>query len=108
MSKIYSIVTNDELELPIKCDIVGIKAAAKELNISASYLMQLMCGAKPWPSKSRYKAVCVGNADLFKKNKNLYHKRYAMLHDRTEYFKAYHQKKKGGKNNVNQNQQSCT
>ena len=92
MSKVYMIVTNDEYEMPVKCDIIGAKAVSEYMGISLSYLRQMLCGAKPWVK--RYKAVVIDNANLTKKNQYMRYKRYSMKHDRTEYNRLRYKKKK--------------
>lgn len=95
MSKLYMIVTNDEYELPVKCDVVGAKAVADYMGISITYLRRMMCGSAPWSKKMEYKAVPIGEARLLEKNKPFYNKRYAATHDRSKYYKEYFRKKKG-------------
>lgn len=95
MSKLYMIVTNDEYELPVKCDVVGAKAVADYMRISISYLRRMMCGSAPWSKKMSYKAVPTGEARLLEKNKPFYNKQYAAAHDRSEYYREYWRKKKG-------------
>jgi len=92
MSKVYMIVTNDEYETPVKCDIIGAKDVADYMGISLSYLRQMLCGAKPWAKK--YKVIVIDQAKLHEKNRMYYNKRYYMTHDRTEYYKQYYKNNK--------------
>lgn len=94
MSKVYMIVTNDEYETPVKCDIIGAKAVSEYMGISLTYLRRMICGSVPWSKKQKYKAIVVGEADLLKKNKPFYKKIYSMTHDRSEYYKHYYQNNK--------------
>lgn len=90
MSKIYMIVTNDDFETPVKCDVIGAQAVADYMGVSLQYLREMLCGAKPWSKKQKYKAVCMGEAGLAQKHHNL----WAMTHDRTEYYRQYYLKRK--------------
>lgn len=99
MSKVYMIVTNDEYETPVKCDIIGAKAVAEYMGISLSYLYCMVVGSKPWSIKLKYKAICIGEAKLKQKNKNMYSKKYAMEHDRTEYYRQWYLKNKQKRSN---------
>lgn len=94
MSKVYMIVTNDEYETPVKCDIIGAKVVADYMGISPTYLRRMICGSVPWSKKQKYKAIVIGEADLLKKNKPFYNKIYSMTHDRSEYYRARYKAKK--------------
>lgn len=81
------IVTNDEYEIPVKTDIIGVKAVAEYLGLSESYVRKMLCGYNPFVGK--YKAVLIGEANLTEKNANNYREV-----DRTEYFREYYKNHK--------------
>lgn len=55
---LYNIVTNDEYELPIACDIEGAKAVGEFLGVSDAYVNKHVSLDK-WPEKMKYKAVVI-------------------------------------------------
>ena len=59
---LYMIVTNDEYEFPLKCDIVGAKAASEYLGIKVNYLNKCICLNK-WSHMSKKKAVIIGTKE---------------------------------------------
>lgn len=87
---LYTIVTNDEYEFPIKSDI-RIEESATFLGVAKSTVRNMVLKPR---KKSKYKVIVTGkdNAD-----RKAYQKRYDMTHDRTEYFKQRYLKKKEGK-----------
>lgn len=90
--KVYMIVTNDILEIPVK-EVVGGIAAAEFLGMKRKTFHTYMM--KGFPRKHKYKAVVIKEMQFEdKKERNHYHgKKYRMKHDRTEYFKEYWRKK---------------
>lgn len=86
--KTYIIVTNDSFELPVSEEITGAEAA-KRLGIPVAYLHQCLC--KGFAKKAKYKAVVVADRqyeDMQEHNRQL-SRRYAMTHDRREYYRNY-------------------
>ena len=57
--KLYNIVTNDEYELPIMCDLVGTRSVAKHLGMRENYVSRCICTGK-WSHIRSKKAVIVG------------------------------------------------
>lgn len=91
--KTYMIVTNDNLELPVSVEIVGAEAVAKKLGMPVNKLRQNLC--RGFSKRHKYKAIVVKDKQFEDKQQynREYSKRYDMMHDRTEYFKKYRQKK---------------
>ena len=58
MPVIYNIVTNDEYEIPIACDIEGARAAADFLGMSENYMNKCICLGK-WSRLRKEKAVII-------------------------------------------------
>ena len=56
--KIYNIVTNDEYEFPVVCDVEGAKAVGELLGKTDTYVNKRVCTGR-WPKKMRYKAVVI-------------------------------------------------
>lgn len=86
---LYTIVTNDEYELPIKCDL-RVREAATFLGTTTDKVRSIVI--RPL-KKSKYKVVVTGKVKF---NQAEYMKRYDMTHDRSEYFREYHRRKKIG------------
>ena len=84
---LYMIVTNDEYELPVKCD-VNTREAAQFLNVTPGHVRKMVCNP---PKMTKYKVVVTGKV---KTDKVLYQKRYRMSHDRSEYSREYHRKRR--------------
>jgi hypothetical protein len=57
--KLYNIVTNDEYEIPILCDIVGARAVGEALGMKEGYVRRCLCTGK-WSHLRTKKAVVVG------------------------------------------------
>lgn len=92
---LYTIVTNDQYELPIQCDI-RVKEVAEFLGTTTNNVRNMV--VKP-RKKSKYKVIISGKYEYDKK---AYLKRYAMTHDRSEYHKNYYQiRKKTIENSMN-------
>lgn len=92
--KTYVIVTNDSLELPVSEEIVGADAVAQRLGIKVQRFRRCMCDG--FPRKAKYKAIVTRDKQIEDKaqyNKD-YAKRYAMTHDRSEYFRQWYLRKK--------------
>lgn len=81
-TNLYTIVTNDEYEFPVKCDM-RVKEVAEFLGTSQNNVRHMVC--RPL-KKSKYKVIVSG---MVMHDKAEYDKRYAMTHDRSEYFKKY-------------------
>ncbi len=77
---LYTIVTNDKYELPVKCDL-RVKEAAEFLGTTTNNVRIMVC--KP-PKKSLYKVIITGKVVV---DRCIYEKRYRMAHDRSEYFR---------------------
>ena len=56
---IYNIVTNDALELPVKCDVVGTAAVAEYLGMNKMTVSACIC-KNAWSHNRKFKAVIVG------------------------------------------------
>lgn len=83
---LYTIVTNDEYEFPVQCDL-KVKEAADFLGITTNNVYQRVF--KP-VKKSKYKIVITGRVKF---DKQIYDKMYSLSHDRSQYFKKYYRKK---------------
>ena len=59
---LYNIVTNDEYELPIACDLVGAKAVGEYLGMKEGYVWKCCCTGK-WSHLRKKKAVVVGTKE---------------------------------------------
>lgn len=84
---LYSIVTNDEYELPVKCDLRAGQAA-EFLGTTPGNLRHMVC--RPL-KKSRYKVIVSGKVKFSQAE---YAKRYDMTHDRSEYFRRHWREKR--------------
>lgn len=85
---LYTIVTNDKYELPVKSDI-RVAEVAKFLNTTTNNVRNMV--VKP-RKKSKYKVILSGKIKIDQKEQQ---KIYRMTHDRTEYFRRYYLKRKG-------------
>lgn len=89
--KTYLIVTNDELEHPVK-EIVGCKGVSEFLGVKLSSLKKyIMYG---FPKKHKYKVVIIKEMQFLteeekKERKNWYYKKWNMQNDRKEYMREY-------------------
>lgn len=59
VTNVYNIVTNDELETPLKCDLVGAKEVAEYLGMHWVSVNRCVRTGK-WSHLRRKKAVIVG------------------------------------------------
>ena len=84
---LYTIVTNDALELPVLCD-VRVKEAAEYLHTTLGGIQRMIC--RP-PKRSAYKPVITGRV---RHDPRRYYRYYSQSHDRTEYFRQYYQTNK--------------
>lgn len=85
---LYTIVTNDKYEMPIKCDMrVGEVAAF--LNTTKNNVRNMVLKPR---KKSKYKVIVSGKVEF---DRAKYARTYYMTHDRTEYFRQMYLKKKG-------------
>lgn len=57
--KLYNIVTNDQYEIPIKCDIIGARAVGEYLGMKENYVSRCICTGR-WSHLRKEKAVIVG------------------------------------------------
>ena len=87
---LYTIVTNDEYELPVKCDL-RVKEAAEFLGTTTNNVRRMVC--RP-PKKNPYKVIVSGKVIH---DRYAYGKKYRMTHDRSEYNRQYYRRKKNGK-----------
>lgn len=55
---IYNIVTNDEYELPVACDLIGAEAVARWLEIAPNTVSSCVY-RDHWSKKHKYKAVII-------------------------------------------------
>lgn len=85
---LYTIVTNDEYELPVKCDL-RVQQAAEFLGTTANNVRHMVC--RP-PKKNPYKVIVTGKVKF---DRRMWEKKYRMTHDRSEYFKEYYRRKNG-------------
>lgn len=86
MIQLYTIVTNDEYEFPIKSDI-RIKEVAEFFGTSTNSARGMVCRPR---KKLKYKII---RSRKVKYNRRAYEKRYRMTHDRAEYFKEYRKRR---------------
>ncbi len=77
---LYTIVTNDEYEFPVKCDL-RVREAATFLGVGTNDVRRMVC--RP-PKKSAYRVVITGKEKV---DRRMYEKKYRMTHDRSEYFR---------------------
>lgn len=84
---LYAIVTNDEYEFPVQCDL-KVKEVADFLGITTNNVNQRVF--KP-VKKSKYKILVSGRVKF---DKQIYDKMYSLSHDRSLYFKEHYRKKK--------------
>lgn len=82
---LYTIVTNDEYEFPVKSDI-RVKEAAEFLGTTTNNVRHMVFKPR---KKNSYKVIVSGKVVVDRK---MYEKRYRMTHDRSEYFKERHRK----------------
>lgn len=87
--KIYNIVTNDLLELPVAYDLRGAKSVAVFLGCSEQ-AVRTKIFKNSW-GKSKYKAVEAGRVIH---DKRMYAKQYDLEHDRSQYFHEYNLRKR--------------
>lgn len=85
---LYTIVTNDEYEFPVKCDL-RVREAARFLGVGANDVRRMVC--RP-PKRSPYRVVIIGKVVVDRRE---YEKRYRMAHDRSEYFRERYRELKG-------------
>lgn len=81
-TKIYNIVTNDELEIPLAIGAIGAKAVSAYTGLTVSRIRKSLFYDN-W-GRSKYKAVEVG---LVENNQEAYMIKYNLTHDRTEYWR---------------------
>lgn len=86
-TNLYTIVTNDEFELPVISDL-KVKEAAKFLGCTENYVRRMI--NRP-VKKLKYKPIVSGSISH---DHRAYQKKYAMTHDRTEYYHLYYQNRK--------------
>ena len=84
---LYTIVTNDKYELPIKCDM-RVGEVATFLNTTKNNVRNMVCKPR---KKSQYKVIVSGRVVV---DRRLYEKQYRMTHDRSEYFRERYMRKK--------------
>ena len=89
---LYTIVTNDKYELPVKCD-VKVKEVADFLGTTTGNVWNMVCKPR---KKSKYKVIVTGKVEY---DKRAYCKRYSMTHDRSAYFRDRYRRLKNERNN---------
>ena len=77
---IYTIVTNDKYEFPVKSNI-RLAEVAVFLGVAKGTVRNMVFKPR---KKSKYKVVVTGK---IKPDRQVYMKRYDMTHDRSEYFR---------------------
>ena len=60
---IYNIVTNDEYELPVACDLVGAKAVAEYLGMRTQSVNKCVC-SDHWSRYRKLKAIIVDQTTI--------------------------------------------
>ena len=83
---LYTIVTNDKYEFPVKCGL-RTSEVAEFLGVTTSTVRNMVYKPR---KKSKYKVV-FEKKYIFDREK--WQIRYDMTHDRTEYFKEYYRRK---------------
>ena len=81
-TKIYNIVTNDELEMPLAVGVIGAKAVSAYTGLTVNRIRKSLFYDN-W-GRSKYKAVEVG---LVENNQEAYMIKYNLTHDRSEYWR---------------------
>lgn len=81
-TKIYDVITNDELELPLALGIVGAKAVSEFTGLTVNRIRKNLL-KNSW-GRSEFRVVISG---LVENNQEKYMIKYNLTHDRTEYFK---------------------
>lgn len=89
---LYTIVTNDAYEFPVKCDL-RVGEVAKFLNVAKSTVRHMVFKPR---KKSKYKVIVSGKT---KYNAKEAQKRYRMTHDRSKQQRQWYMKRKGGMEN---------
>lgn len=109
--KVYMIVTNDELETPVK-EAVGGKAAAEFLDISRELFYKYMVIG--FPRKYKYKVIVLEDMlycqteDSRKERGRYTQKRWRMNRDMTEINRKNNERRKNGKKALNTERDNCT
>lgn len=109
--KVYMIVTNDELETPVK-EAVGGKAAAEFLDISRELFYKYMVIG--FPRKYKYKVIVLEDMLYYhteesKRERSIYTcKLWRMRHDMTEINRRNYERRKNGKKALNTERDNCT
>lgn len=94
---LYTIVTNDKYELPVKCGI-RVKEAAEFIGTTTGNIRNMVLKPR---KRSKYKVIISGKVEFDEKSYNkTYNKIYSMTHDRSEYFKKYYRRKKSEEKNT--------
>ena len=89
---LYTIVTNDAYEFPVKSDI-RVGEAASFLHTTKGNVRNMVLKPR---KKSKYKVIVTGKVEF---DRVKYARRYYVPHDRTEYFRQMYLKKKEQENN---------
>lgn len=84
---LYTIVTNDEYEFPVKSDI-RVKEAAEFLGTNTNNVRHMVFKPR---KKSAYKVIVSGKVVFDRK---MYDKKRNMTQDRSEYFRERYRKRK--------------
>lgn len=84
---LYTIVTNDKYEFPVKSDM-RVKEVAEFFGTTTNNVRHMVCRPR---KKSKYKVIVTGKVVVDRK---LYQKRYDLMRDRTEYDRQRYLRKK--------------
>lgn len=84
---IYMIVTNDEYEFPVQCDLSS-REVAEFLHTTIDNVRYMVRNPS---KKAKYKVVVMGRKSFDKRS---YQKKYRMTHDRSEYFRERYRRLK--------------
>lgn len=90
---LYTIVTNDKYEMPVKCD-VRVGEAAAFLGTTKNNVRNMVLKPR---KKSKYKVIVSGKVEF---DRVKYARTYYMTHDRTEYFRRLYLDRKGAMKNA--------
>lgn len=82
----FLIVTNNDLRLPL-ADCKNLREVSEYLGLSLQYVRELNCGSKSYSKKATYRIESYDDGIDKKEMRRIYHKKYDMTHDRSEYFR---------------------
>ena len=79
---LYNIVTNDEYEIPVACDLVGARAVGEYLGMNEAYVRRCLCTGK-WSHLRDQKAVQIGVVEITERDR----KRKERIRNRKSYMR---------------------